>query len=114
MPWKILFHEDFDREFQGFHYKVQDEILASLLVLQREGPNLGRPYVDILKGSVHANMKELRVSVGGGGWRIAFAFNPARTAILLAAGNKRGAQEHRFYLDLIRVADRRFAGHLAD
>ena len=75
MPWKILFHEDFDREFQGFHYKVQDEILASLLVLQREGPNLGRPYVDILKGSVHANMKELRVSVGGGVWRIAFAFN---------------------------------------
>ena len=42
MPWKILFHEDFDREFQGFHHKVQDEILASLLVLQREGPNLVR------------------------------------------------------------------------
>jgi len=113
MSWIIEFHEDFDPEFQGFDRRVQDEILASLLVLQREGPGLGRPYADRLKGSCHSNMKELRVSAYGGVWRIAFAFDPARRAILLAAGNKRGLNERRFYRDLIRVADSRFDSHLA-
>ena len=59
-------------------------------------------------------MKELRVRADGGVWRIAFAFDPKRKAILLAAGNKRGIQDKRFYRDLIRIADRRFANHLAE
>ena len=113
MSWTIEFHEDFDREFQGFDDRVQDEILAKLIVLEKEGPNLGRPHADTLNGSVHSNMKELRVSAVGGIWRIAFAFDPERKAVLLAAGDKRGIQETRFYRDLIRVADRRFASHLA-
>ena len=92
---------------------MQDEILAKLIVLEKEGPNLGRPHADTLNGSVHSNMKELRVSAVGGIWRIAFAFDPERKAVLLAAGDKRGIQETRFYRDLIRVADRRFASHLA-
>jgi len=114
MSWRIEFHEDFDREFQGFDDRVKDEILASLTVLEKEGPELGRPYVDRLKGSAYPNMKELRVRVDGGVWRIAFAFDPERKAILLTAGNKRGITVTRFYRDLIRVADRRFASHLAE
>lgn len=58
-------------------------------------------------------MKELRVSAAGGIWSIAFAFDHGRNAILLAAGDKRGANEDRFYRDLIRLADSRFDGHLA-
>ena len=49
----------------------------------------------------------------GGIWRIAFAFDPGRNAILLVAGDKRGANEDSFYRDLIRLADSWFAGHLA-
>ena len=113
MSWIIEFHEDFDREFQGFDQRVQDEILARLSVLEREGPNLGRPHVDRLNGSAYPNMKELRIRADGGVWRIAFAFDPGRKAILLAAADKRGIQQARFYRDLIRVADRRFASHLA-
>lgn len=113
MSWTIEFHEDFDREFQGFDDRVQDEILASLRVLEKMGPELGRPYVDGVKGSAYPNMKELRIRADGGVWRIAFAFDPERKAVLLAAGDKRGIQETRFYRDLIRVADRRFASHLA-
>ena len=58
-------------------------------------------------------MKELRVSAAGGIWRIAFAFDPARNAIHLVAGDKRSVNKGRFYRDLIRVADSRFVGHLA-
>ena len=70
---------------------LQDEILAKLIVLEKKGPNLGRPHADTLNGFAHSNMKELRVSAAGGIWRIAFAFDLGRNAILLAAGDKRGA-----------------------
>ena len=59
------------------------EILASSCLRQRFGPQLGRPRIDTLKGSRHAHMKEPRFSPAGGEWRVAFAFDPTRTAILL-------------------------------
>jgi hypothetical protein len=78
------------------------------------GPGLGRPFCDTLYGSRHANMKELRFNAHGGVWRVAFAFDPARQAILLTAGDKAGANETRFYRRLIRVADQRFEQYLND
>ena len=113
MSWTIESHEDFDREFKGFDDRVQDEILAKLTVVEKDGQNLGRPHADTLNGSAHSNMKEMRVSAAGGIWRIAFAFDLGRNAILLAAGDKRCANEDKFYRNLIRLVDSRFAGHLA-
>lgn len=81
-------------------------------VLQEFGPQLGRPRVDTLNGSRHANMKELRFSAADGEWRVAFAFDPRRKAILLVAGDKSGGSEKRFYRELIRKADERFDAHL--
>lgn len=72
------------------------------------GPNLGRPTVDTLKGSRHSNMKELRFSWIGQVWRVAFAFDPQRQAILLVGGDKGGADQRRFYKRLIQVADERY------
>jgi hypothetical protein len=92
---------------------VQTEILALALVLEELGPQLGRPRVDTLNGSRHANMKELRFSAADGEWRVAFAFDPRRKAILLVAGDKSGGREKRFYRELIRKADERFDAHLA-
>jgi hypothetical protein len=57
-------------------------------------------------------MKELRFALPDGAWRIAFAFDPERRAILLVGGNKSGVNEGRFYRDLIRLADQRFDTHL--
>ncbi len=81
-------------------------------LLQQFGPELGRPRVDTLNGSRHANMKELRFSAAGGEWRVAFALDPKRQAILLVAGDKSGGGEKRFYRELIRRADERFDSHL--
>ena len=88
--------------------------MAHAKLLGEFGPNLGRPTVDGLKGSKHANMKELRFDGGGGVWRIAFAFDPKRQAILLVGGDKGGADQRRFYKRLIAVADKRFDEHLAE
>ena len=81
--------------------------------LQQFGPQLGRPRVDTLKGSRHSNMKELRFNAADGEWRVAFAFDTKRKAILLVAGDKSGGSEKRFYRELIRRADDRFDAHLA-
>ena len=59
------------------------------------------------------HQNERRTREGLGGWRIAFAFDPLRQAVILAAGNKAGLTSRRFYDDLIRVADRRYGRHLA-
>jgi len=107
VPWRVRFDADFEREYDGLDPGVQDELLAAL------GPQLGRPHVDTLKGSTFANMKELRFAASGGVWRVAFAFDPARAAILLVAGDKSGGGEARFYKRLIAVADRRYRAHLA-
>ncbi|MGB7989204.1 MAG: type II toxin-antitoxin system RelE/ParE family toxin [Candidatus Methylophosphatis roskildensis] len=95
---------------------MQDELLAHALLLREFGPNLGRPTVDGLKGSKHANMKELRFSWESEVWRVAFAFDLKREAILLVGGNKAGADQRRFcfYKRLISVADTRFDQHLAE
>lgn len=92
---------------------MQDEMLAHARLLEQFGPQLGRPSADTLKDSRHANMKELRFDAADGVWRVAFAFDPQRKAILLVAGDKSGGSERRFYRQLIAKADKRFDGHLA-
>jgi len=91
---------------------VQDGLYRKFVFLETFGPRAGRPHVDTLKGSKHANMKELRVDAANGVWRVAFAFDPARRAILLVAGDKTGVGEDAFYRRLIALADRRFDAHL--
>ena len=83
-------------------------LAARAALLEEFGPTLGRPAVDTLKGSRHVNMKELRFDADGGVWRVAFAFDSRRRCVLLAAGDKTGISERRFYRRLIATADRRF------
>lgn len=113
MSWDVLFDEAFDPEFDELPEAVQDELLAHARLLNQFGPQLGRPHADTLKGSRHANMKELRFKACNGVWRVAFAFDPIQRAILLIAGDKAGKNEKRFYKSLIMKADDRFDAHLA-
>ena len=112
MVWSVIFHEVFDEEFGHFESELKAELLAHAGMLQHFGPGLGRPVVDTLKGSRHSNMKELRFNWEKEVWRVAFAFDPKRQAILLTAGNKCGVDQKRFYRKLIGTADKRFDQHL--
>lgn len=113
MEWTIHFHDEFEPEFAALLIEVQDELLAHAKVLAQIGPTLGRPHVDTLTGSKHANMKEMRFEAADGVWRVAFAFDPARAAVLLVAEDKSGVSQKRFYRSLIERADERFDRHLA-
>ena len=112
MNWTVLYHDAFVPEFEALSDAVQDELLALVELLMVHGPKLGRPHADTLSGSRHANMKELRFKADDGVWRVAFAFDPKRRAIVLVAGDKGGVAQKRFYKTLITKADARFSGHL--
>jgi len=112
MSWTVIFHDAFEAELDALAHPVRIELLAAVTLLRTHGPALGRPHADTLAGSKHANMKELRFDAAGGVWRVAFAFDPKRQAIVLVAGDKAGVAQKRFYKTLIAKADGRYAEHL--
>src|SRR5262245_20803965 len=113
MEWVVEIGDEFETEFGKLDEAVRTEILAHSRLLQHFGPALGRPRVNTLNGSRHANMKELRFDAADGVWRVAFAFDPRRKAILLVAGDKSGVSEKKFYKALIARADDRLDAHIA-
>jgi hypothetical protein len=111
--WTVELAPEFEYELLALTPDVRIELLAQARVVEKFGPMAGRPRVDTLKGSKYANMKELRFDAAGGVWRVAFAFDPERKAMLLVAGDKSGKGERAFYRRLMAIADKRFDGHLA-
>jgi hypothetical protein len=80
-------------------------------MLEEHGPSLARPFADTVRGSRHANMKELRPR--GGNLRVFFAFDPRRAAILLIGGDKTNRWQE-FYTEMIPRADALYDDHLAE
>jgi hypothetical protein len=112
VKWIVEIGDEFEPEYDAWPDEVQDELLAMTRLLQQFGPQLKRPHADTMNGSRHANMKELRFKAADGIWRVAFAFDPKRKAVLLVAGDKSGVSEKRFYRELIKKADDRYDEHL--
>ncbi|MGL6344579.1 MAG: type II toxin-antitoxin system RelE/ParE family toxin [Waterburya sp.] len=112
MNWTVIFHDEFEPEFDSLPTEVQNKLLANAALLEEFGSTLSRPRVDTLKGSKYPNMKELRFNAQGGVWRVAFAFDPQRQAVLLIAGDKSSVNQKRFYRNLIRIAEQRFSAYL--
>ena len=111
--WPVETTDFFDEWFTDLGEDAQAEVIAAVELLKLLGPRLGRPHVNTLNGSKYANMKELRASTADRVLRIAFAFDPDRTGILLVGGDKAGVSKKRFYKRLIKKADQLYAGHLA-
>ena len=114
MNWTVIFHPDFEPEFDDLPVEVQNKLYVYAGLLEKFGSALSRPQVDTLKGSQFANMKELRFKAHNGVWRVAFTFDPLRQAVLLVAGDKSGVSQKRFYRKLINLADQRFAEYLTN
>jgi hypothetical protein len=107
--WDVEVTDKFIEWWDTLPVEEQEAISAAINLLEQRGPGLGRPTVDTVTGSRHANMKELRV----GTIRVLFAFNPKRTAILLIGGDKRDRWKA-FYAEMIPLADDLFDLHLAE
>lgn len=110
--WEVITTGLFVKWFKQQSPALKEDILAVLKILREEGPQLGRPFADTVKGSKHPNMKELRIQHKGDPVRAFYAFDPERNGIVLCAGDKTGLNEKQFYKDMIKIADKEFSTHL--
>jgi hypothetical protein len=110
MVWTVSLDDDFASWLDGLDAGLRGEILSAAGLLFTYGPHLGRPKVDTVKGSEDDNMTELRVQYAGDPWRVLFAFDPVRNAVLLVGGNKAGDRD--WYKRNIPIADSRYSKHL--
>ncbi|GLR64473.1 type II toxin-antitoxin system RelE/ParE family toxin [Marinospirillum insulare] len=109
--WEIVTVNYFDQWFLSLSNSEQQSILVGIFKLKEFGPMLGRPDVDTLKKTKKVrNLKELRIQHNGKPYRIFFAFDPLRQAVMLCGGNKSG--EKRFYEDLLPIAEKEFLNYL--
>ena len=108
--WEVEFTDAFGAWWDALSATAQEDVRAEVQVLRRFGPSLGRPHVDSVASSRHANMKELRIQHHGRPYRVLFAFDPRRAAILLIGGDKTG--QGRWYKQFVPIADRLYDEHL--
>jgi hypothetical protein len=111
MAWEVETTNEFSAWYRRLDDSTQRAVAAAVEKLEEVGPGLGRPFVDTIKGSRHANMKELRPMRGN--VRILFAFDPRRTAILLIGGDKTGKWQV-WYETMVPVADNLYDDYLAE
>ena len=112
MAWEVEYTDQFGGWWEGLSVEQQEALDDRVMLLAEVGPGLGRPVVDTITGSRHANMKELRASQGGA-LRVLFAFDPRRQAILLLGGDKSG-QWNEWYRRAIPQADELYDSHLEE
>ena len=111
--WTVVTVETFDSWFLALSEHEQTDVLAYIKLLEIKGANLGRPYVDTVKGANHIkHLKELRVQHKGTPYRVFFAFDPKRQAVLLCGGDKTGNK--RFYKKMIPIAEKAFLQYLSE
>lgn len=103
--------DEFGAWWDGLTEAEQESIAHGVGLLEAMGPMLGYPHSSAVFGSRHAHMRELRVQHRGRSYRVFYAFDPRRTAILLIAGDKTG--DERFYQRMVPIADRLYDEHLA-
>lgn len=116
MPWEVVVLDEVERWYLDLAKAdpgTAELVTAAIDKLVEEGPTLGRPLVDRIKGSKRHNLKELRPgSSGSSEVRILFIFDPQRQAVLLLGGDKSGAWSQ-WYRENIPEAEARFERWLA-
>lgn len=112
MSWEIETSDEFIAWYDELTADELESVNQSVELLAEEGPDLGRPQVDTLKGSKIPNLKELRVQHGGRPIRILFAFDPRRVGYLILGGDKTG--DDRWYKTAIPIAEAIYQQHLRE
>jgi hypothetical protein len=110
MAWDVEFTDAFGDWWESLTTNEQDSVAMVVSLLEQFGPSFRRPFSDVVATSRHRNMKELRVQHAGRPYRVLYAFDPRRTALLLIGGDKTG--NNRWYEVFVPIADTLFDAHL--
>lgn len=109
--WEVEYTDEFGDWWSGLTEAEHESVRAYVRLLEARGPRLGHPYSSGISRSKHAHMRELRVQHRGHPYRVLYAFDPRRTAILLIGGDKTG--NDRWYEGFVPLADRLYDEHIA-
>lgn len=109
--WGIEYTDTFEEWWNSLSVEEQEDVAAKVMLLEQIGPALRRPHSGIIASSKHPNMKELIIQHAGRPYRVLYAFDPRRCAVLLIGGDKTG--DDRWYEKFVPIADRLYDEHLA-
>jgi len=112
MTWNVEYTDEFGRWWDGLTEGEQEDVAATVSLLEARGPQLPYPYSSDVRMSRHGHMRELRIQHAGRPMRVLYAFDPRRVAILLVGGDKTG--EDRWYERFVPLADRIYDEHLRE
>jgi len=110
MAWEVEYTDQFEEWWDTLDEGEQDEIDVCVGLLEEKGPHLTYPRCSEIKSSKHSHMRELIIQYQGDPYRVLYAFDPRRTAILLIGGNKGG--DDRWYDKYVPYADRLYDEHI--
>lgn len=110
MTWDVEYTDEFDAWWSSLTEAEQESVAATVGLLETLGTNLRFPHSSGIEGSRHEHMRELRIQHQGRPYRVLYAFDPRRSAILLLGGDKTG--NDRWYVVNIPIADQRYDEHL--
>lgn len=108
--WEVEYTDELGEWWADLTEAEQESVDASVRLLEMKGPNLGFPHTSGIKGSKHPHMRELRIQHEGRPYRVLYAFDPRRCAILLLGGDKTG--DDRWYAVHVPAADRLYDAHI--
>ena len=111
MEWEVEYTDEFEAWWDGLSGAEQEDVAAYVTLLEKKGPTLPFPYSSDVHGARHSHMRELRVQHKGRPYRVLYAFDPRRAAILLIGGDKTG--DERWYEVNVPLADKIYDRHVA-
>ncbi|MBT2374472.1 type II toxin-antitoxin system RelE/ParE family toxin [Pseudomonas fluorescens] len=110
MSWDIEYTDEFGNWWGDLDAKEQSSVSASVDLLGLLGPDLRFPHTSDIRGSRHGGLRELRVQHSGRPYRVLYAFDPRRCALLLIGGDKTG--QDRWYQEHVPIAEKLYDEHL--
>ena len=110
VTWDVEFTDVFGEWWDGLSEAEQESVTASVTLLERFGPDLRYPHSSSIAGSQYSHMRELRIQHAGRPYRVLYAFDPRRSAILLIGGDKTG--DNRWYDTNVPIADKLYAQYV--
>jgi len=112
VQWDVEYTDEFECWWNALTDAEQESVAAYVELLERRGPGLPHPYSSALESSRHGHMREWRIQHAGRPYRVLYAFDPRRTAILLVGGDK--TSNDRWYEKFVPLADSLYDRHLAE
>lgn len=110
MSSEVEYTDEFERWWKTLDESEQASVTAYVQLLEQRGPYLPHPYSSGIEGSRYSRMRELRIQHKGDPYRVLYAFDPRRVAILLIGGEKTG--NDRWYDEFVPLADELYDEHL--